>query len=288
MLAIESEVIAGIRCALHDSGPRHTPEAVVFVHGNPGPLDDWQVLAGDAARFARVLAPDMPGFGRSERPRAFSYDSHGYACYLDALLVARGVERVHLVLHDFGCAWGLTWALQHPHKLASLSLINGGIMPGYRWHVFARIWQTPVLGELFQLVSSARAMRWALDRQNPRPLPPGYVERTQQFADWGHKRAVLKLYRASRELDALMPDAGMAEQAALLPTCVIWGAQDPYLPSSYAERQKEFFTSAEVHVLPGLGHWPFIDDPEAVRGPLSAFLRRQVAHSAGASNARAG
>jgi pimeloyl-ACP methyl ester carboxylesterase len=51
---------------------------------------------------------------------------------------------------------------------------------------------------------------------------------------------------------------------------------DPYAPASFAERQKETFRRAEVHVLPGLGHWPFVDDPAAVRGILLPFLRRHV------------
>ena len=65
-----------------------------------------------------------------------------------------GVRRVHLVLHDFGGAWGLTWAATHTASLASLTLINIGVMPGYRWHFLARIWRTPVLGEIFMATTT--------------------------------------------------------------------------------------------------------------------------------------
>jgi pimeloyl-ACP methyl ester carboxylesterase len=276
MLHTENQVVRGVRSAVHDAGPGTSSEAVVFVHGNPGPLDDWEELAPEVARFARVIAPDMPGFGRAERPRNFDYSIAGYAQHLDGLLRGRGVERAHLVLHDFGGGWGLRWALEHPQQVASITLINCGLMPGYRWHVFARIWQTPGLGELFQLVSNAKVVRRGFQAAQPRPLPDYFIARVQRYADWGHKRAVLKLYRAARDLKAQEPTPEQLAQVADVAACIIWGAADPYVPVRYAELQRQFFARAEVHALPGLGHWPFIDDLQAVREPLVTFLQRQV------------
>src|SRR5262245_29278221 len=102
MLATENHVIAGLRCAIHDTRPPEQREAVVFVHGNPGPLDDWEDLAPAIAKFARVIAMDMPGYGRAERPRDFDYTIGGYARYLGAILDHFAIARAHLVLHDFG------------------------------------------------------------------------------------------------------------------------------------------------------------------------------------------
>ena len=88
------------------------------------------------------------------------------------------------------------------------------------------------------------------------------------------KRAVLKLYRATDEPGegAEMLKAAFAGRE--VPALVIWGADDAYLPSSYAERQREVFPAAEVHVLPDSGHWPFADSPPAVERLLLEFLRR--------------
>lgn len=274
MLELKPDTIAGVRCAVYDSGPADARAAVVFVHGNPGPADDWERLAPAAAGFARVLALDLPGFGRAARPRAFDYTIRGYARQLGALIEARGIERVHLVLHDFGGGFGLRWALDHPRQLASLALIDCGVLENYRWHRYARIWQTPILGELFQWLSTARTLRAVLNRDNPRPLPRAFTDRIARFADWGHRRAVLKLYRATRDPLAAFPDLSQIRHWQDLPVCVIWGEADPYLPAAYAQRQKDYFPRAEVHVLEGLGHWPFVDDPAAVENILVPFLRR--------------
>lgn len=273
MLPAVDLVVSGVRCAVHDSDPTRR-EAVVFVHGNPGPMDDWEELAPAVAPFARVVAVDLPGYGRAEHPRDFDYTVAGYGRYLGGLLDRLAVERAHLVLHDFGGPWGLKWAADHPARVGSVTLINCGVLEGYKWHRFARVWQTPVLGELAQLTTTARGMHRALNALSPKPLPRGFIDRVMRYADWGHKRAVLKLYRASRHLGQTPPALG--EFANTLPACVIWGAGDPFIEVGFAEKQKRYFPRAEVHVLDGLGHWPFVDDVAAVRTPLVAFLRGVV------------
>jgi pimeloyl-ACP methyl ester carboxylesterase len=278
MLQPVDHVVSGVRCAVYDSDPTRR-EAVVFVHGNPGPMDDWEEIAPAVAAFARVIAMDMPGYGRAEHPKHFDYTVQGYGQYLGALLDHLAVERAHLVLHDFGGPWGLRWALDHPNRLASLTLINCGILDGYKWHRFARIWQTPILGEFAQLTTTAWGMHRALNRMSPKPLPRSFIDRVMKYADWGHKRAVLKLYRASKKLGNSATMFADAPFAKTLPTCVIWGAGDPFIEVRFAEQQKRYFPLAEVHVLQGLGHWPFIDDVDAVGVPLVEFLKRVVGRS---------
>lgn len=269
--------VSGVRSIVRTGGPAGD-DAVVFVHGNPGASDDWLDLAGRVAGFARVVAPDMPGFGRADRPRDFEYTVPGYARHLGGLLDALGVRRAHLVLHDFGGAWGLAWAAQHPERYASTTLINCGVLPGYQWHRFARIWRTPVLGELVQALSTRRGFHAALKEGNPRGLPPAFIDRMYDHMDAGMKRAVLRLYRATE------PGKNAERFKAALrpldrPTLVVWGAADPYIASSYAERQRETFPSAEVHLLPDSGHWPFADNPEAVAALVVPFLQRQTGSS---------
>lgn len=276
MLPMKDIIVNGVRSVVYDSAPDGSHEAVVFVHGNPGPSDDWEVLAPRAAKLGRTIAMDLPGYGRAEHPYNFDFTVAGYATFLGALLDQLDVQRAHLVLHDFGGPFGLAWAATHRERLASVTLINTGVFRGYKWHKYARIWQTPILGELFQLPSSASFFKRALDADNPKPFPAGFAERVMSYADWPHKRAVLKLYRASRDLGSLQERLLPAGSQFDTPACVIWGEGDVYLPVKYARLQRDVFKNSEVHVLPGLGHWPFIDDPAAVGDVLTEFLQRQL------------
>jgi pimeloyl-ACP methyl ester carboxylesterase len=147
-LHTRSITINGVSVPILAGGLESSDEAVVFVHGNPGSGRDWELLAGEVSKFARSIAPDMPGFGRADKPADFAYTVQGYADYLAALIQELGIRRVHLVLHDFGGPWGLAWAAIHPDSFASLVLINTGILSGYHWHYMARIWRMPMIGEL--------------------------------------------------------------------------------------------------------------------------------------------
>jgi pimeloyl-ACP methyl ester carboxylesterase len=277
-------IIDGVRSPVRSSGGGGD-DVVVFLHGNPGSSEDWLDLLAGAGDFARALAPDMPGYGKADRPRGFDYTVPGYARHLDGLLHKLAVQRAHLVLHDFGGPWGLAWASEHKDQVASLTLFNIGVLPGYRWHKFARIWRTPVLGELLQLTTTRGAFRALTNADNPRPLPRAFLDRMFDDADWGMKRAVLKLYRATSDVGALSEPLGQALKPLALPTLVLWGEGDTYLPVRYAEMQKKYF-DAQVHVLPRCGHWPMIDEPERVRDLVLPFLRKQVAsaHARPATN----
>jgi pimeloyl-ACP methyl ester carboxylesterase len=274
--------VDGVRSLVREAGQADAREAVVFVHGNPGSGADWIDLVGRVGGFARAIAPDMPGFGKADRPRAFEYTVDGYARHLAGLLERLHVDRAHLVLHDFGGPWGLAWAGEHTAALASLTLIDVGILPGYSWHKFARVWRTPILGELSQLLATRRLFHAALNRDNPRPLPKAFLDRMYDDVDRGTKRAILKLYRATSDLAGLVEHAASKLGPLRIPTLVLWGTGDAYLPVRYAQEQRRFFDVREVKLMEGCGHWPFIDDPEGAAEPVVRFLREQVGAAASA------
>ncbi|MGH2939305.1 MAG: alpha/beta fold hydrolase [Solirubrobacterales bacterium] len=266
---------AGTSTRLVEAGPAEATTAVVFAHGNPGSSDDWEPLTGAVGGIGlRAVAFDLPDFGETIAPAGFEHSAPGYAAFLDAGLAALGIDRVHLVLHDFGGPIGLIWAATNAERIASITLIDIGILPGYKWHRLARIWRTPVLGELFQATATRTAFRTLINRDEPRGLPRPFVDRMFDHYDRRTKRAVLKLYRATDEPGAPDPGLVAALKSADPPALVIWGGGDAYLPSSYAERQREFLSKAEVHVLPHSGHWPFVDDPAEVERLLLDFLPR--------------
>jgi pimeloyl-ACP methyl ester carboxylesterase len=270
---VEPVTVAGLRTILRRSGPDQDDTAFVFVHGNPGSSEDWTALLGAVGRIGRAVAVDMPGFGRADKPKDFTYTVEGYARHLARLLDHLGIARAHLVLHDFGGPWGLAWAAAHPDSFASAVLINTGVLLGYHWHYMARIWRTPLLGELSMATTTRAGFRLLLKHGNPRGLPGPFVDRMFDEFDRGTRRAVLRLYRATD------PAAGAEPLAALLrahprPVRVIWGARDPYLPLRFAHQQGDVFPGAEIHVLDDSGHFPFADDPDRVEDLVMAFAAR--------------
>jgi len=265
--------VGGTQPRVLEAGPAGAREAVVFVHGNPGSCDDWERLAGAVgAAGVRAVALDLPDFGETIAPEGFKHDVPTYAGFLDEALGVLGVERVQLVVHDFGGPIGLVWAAMHVERVASVTLIDTGILPGYRWHRLARVWRTPVLGELFQAISPPSVMRRMIGREEPRGLPCEFLEKLHYSRRT--RRAVLALYRATDDPGAAATEfaAWMAQQD--IPALVIWGEHDVYLPSTYAARQRDAFPSADVHVLPVSGHWPYADAPETVERLLVEFVGR--------------
>jgi pimeloyl-ACP methyl ester carboxylesterase len=269
-------VVAGVRSPAIEAGPEGAREAAVFVHGNPGSAHDWADLVGRVGEFGRAVALDMPGFGDADRPREFEYTSFGYAAHLGGALSELGVERAHLVLHDFGGPWGLVWAAQHEERFRSAVLIDCGFLRGYRWHATARRWRTPVLGEAMQLATTRWAWRRWMNRGAPRPLPREFVDRLYDKHDRAQKRAVLQLYRATDNPDRLHELLADRFRALDRPALVVWGRHDPYLPVEQAEVNRDAFPRVRIEILEESGHFPFADDPEGAARVVVPFLRDQL------------
>jgi pimeloyl-ACP methyl ester carboxylesterase len=270
-------VVDGVRSPVIEAGPADAPEAVVFVHGNPGVAEDWLGLLEPAGAFARAVAITMPGYGTADKPRDLPYTVPGYAHHLAGALDRLGILRAHLVLHDFGGPWGLQWAADHPQQHASTTLINTGVILREGWHALAKVWRTPVLGELFFATSTRSGMRQFMKRTNPKTFPVPYGDHLfDLYQDKGTRRAVLQLYRntpIAPHVAAIAP----ALREHPRPTLVVWGAKDPYLKVRLAERQREVFRDARVTILPESGHWPLADAPDAVIAAVLPFLREQAA-----------
>jgi pimeloyl-ACP methyl ester carboxylesterase/2-polyprenyl-6-methoxyphenol hydroxylase-like FAD-dependent oxidoreductase len=264
--------IGEINSPLREAGPADAEEAVVFVHGNPGSSADWEPLMAAIGARRRAVAWDAPGFGRTRTPAGFAQTVNAHAAFIGEALQALGIERAHLVLHDFGGPWGLRWAAGDPARFASAVLLGTGVTPGYRWHALARAWRTPRLGELLMAATTRSGFRLMLRRNNPRGLPPAFVDRMYDDFDRHTRQAVLRLYRSLADVAAAGETLATALRPLDRPALVLWGRHDPYLPATLAARQRDAFPHAEVHVLERSGHWPFIDDPATVTAALTAFL----------------
>lgn len=281
-VAYERVRVAGVDVRYAHAGGTEGSTAVVFVHGNPGSADEWTSLVAAVGELGRAVALDMPNFGLTLAPAGFEHTVDGYAAFLAQFLTALRIDRVHLVVHDFGGPFGLAWAGTHIERLASVTLIDTGFLPGYRWHRLARIWRTAIVGEAFQAITTRRGFRFAINRGEPRGLPRAFVDRMYDHYGPRTRQAVLKLYRSTDD-----PSRGTELVSALalldLPTLVIWGEHDRYLPASYAARQRDAFPSADIHVLPASGHWPHADAPDTVQRLLVEFLVPLLAETGSAA-----
>ncbi|HMU27635.1 MAG TPA: alpha/beta fold hydrolase, partial [Solirubrobacterales bacterium] len=114
--------------------------------------------------------------------------------------------------------------------------------------------------------------RRIITRAEPHGLPRDFVDGMYDNYDRRTRRAVLDIYRDLKKVGKTSKQLIPLLAAADLPCLVVWGAGDPYLPASFADRQRSAFPRAQVHILPASGHWPFIDDPPAVTELLTAFL----------------
>jgi pimeloyl-ACP methyl ester carboxylesterase len=268
----ETEVtVAGVRSPVLEAGPAGAAEAVVYVHGNPGSRLDWTDLVSRTGELGRAIAPDIPGFGDADKPhpREFKYRVRAIGAHLAAMLERLGVRRAHFVGHDFGGPFSIGAVLARPQAAGSLSFINTGILRGYRWHKWARIWRTPLLGELFM-----RFLNESNFKSGFRRLPPAFVDQMWRHFDARTKRVVLDLYRGTDTED--MSPVAAALRKLDLPCIVIWGVHDRYVPVRFADTNKEALPRATVHLVQKAGHWPFIDQPDEVAGLLLPFLRRQL------------
>jgi pimeloyl-ACP methyl ester carboxylesterase len=250
-------------------------EAVVFLHGNPGCSRDWDELLEAVSPFAHAVAFDLPGYGQADKPADWDYGAGAYCMFIDAALRELGITRAHLVMHDLGGV-ALLWGVANPEAFASAVLIDTGVPIGLRWHPLARLYRSPLVGELM----TAKAPRKLFDRfmnlynPQPRKLPARFVDQMYAGYDRGTRRAGLRFYRSS-------PPTGFERLAPVLremdiPALVLWGAHDVGIPVEQAELQRRSFPSAEVVILADSGHWPFIDDPESARQAVVPFLRSQL------------
>jgi pimeloyl-ACP methyl ester carboxylesterase len=274
MIETQRVTVEGIRTSVLVGGSGEPGEAVVFVHGNPDAGSDWMPLMTRVAPFARVIAPDLPGFGAADARRDRDYTIFSYARFLDGVIRAFDVQRVHLVAHDYGGPFAAAWAADHPDRVASVTFVNTGVLVGYRWHRMARLWRTPVVGELVMRAMRPALIRARLARENP-GLPARWLDTIV-----GHlmpektRRAVLRLYRSGgpADMDQLAARLRQHDHDAL----VVFGDADAYIPADVAHRQVNVFPRVDIRILRGLGHWSWLEDTDAVADQVVPFLKERI------------
>ena len=267
-----------LHCAEMGQGP-----LVLLLHGFPECWVTWrnQMPALAAAGF-RVVAPDLRGYGKSDKPPDLdAYRIEVLARDVARLVEALGAERAHVVGHDWGGAAAWFFAMWHPERLDRLGILNAP-HPARLSQALKRPRQI-LRGShalLFQIPWLPEALLRAGDFFLFRRLFRYDPERTGAYTD----DDIEQIVAAAREPGALTGMLAWYRAMVQRPTHtrwkpierpvqVIWGEKDRYLLREVAEPEREWGSDLRFAPIPEASHWVQADAPQKVNGLLIDFLR---------------
>jgi pimeloyl-ACP methyl ester carboxylesterase len=271
----------------HMHGGRGTP--VLFIHGlGSSSYMEWRFNLEPAAAHHRVYAPDLPGFGRTEKPRA-RYGVPYFTRFIDRYMEDRGLRSAAVVGASLGGRIALELTLEHPKRVSKLVLVNALGLGRPKIQLSYGLMTLPRVGEAVMKFASD-ALRWA-----PQPMirrvaaryagSSGDLKRTMDDDYFANLR---ELYTADGYPDAYLatvrslvtPKALLAADHDLskrlgeikVPVQLIWGADDPLFPVAHAARAHSLIKQSRLAVLEGAGHTPQAERPEEFNRVLDNFL----------------
>ena len=271
---------ARVRYQVEGSGP-----PAVLIHGIGASLEFWQWTTPALRERYTTIALDFPGFGLSD-PIASASTPEGAAAAILAFMDAVGVPRAVIIGSSLGGAIATLTAGTAPARCAALVLAAPA---GYGTGLSAtlRLMTARWVGEGF-LALTRRFPRLGLREAfaDQRRIPDALVEITRRnAARLVTGETFLNTLRASVTLRGVRP--GIVEQtrevAARItaPTLIVWGTRDRVIPPDQADVAGRTIPNAQVHIMQGMGHVPFIEDAGAFNAALSAFLDRVEQFDAG-------
>jgi pimeloyl-ACP methyl ester carboxylesterase len=274
----------------HMQGGRGAP--VVFIHGlGSSGYMEWRRNLEPAAVRHRVFAPDLPGYGRTDKPRV-RYTIPYFARFIRRYIADRGLRSAALVGASLGGRVALEVALEEPKLVRKLVLVNtlGLGRPRVRMAQAAYGLVTiPRVGEA--VMGFARdALTWAPRTMVRRfaarysgssadlteSLDDGYLsDLREMYAIDGYRSAYLSTIRSLVNPRALFGgphDVTRRLSELKIPVQLIWGADDPLFPLAHAERAQSLIGRAALAVIEGAGHTPQAERPEEFNRVLHRFL----------------
>ncbi len=243
---------------------------VVLLHGFPTSSFLWRGEIPLLATRMRVLAPDLIGYGASEKPKGADLSEPAQARYVAEALESWGVDRFAVVGHDVGGAVAQLLALDGRFEVPALVLIDAACFDAWPAAAMRRLQEAAAEQEGFGSVRTA--VKLAFDRGMGHREFLTEADLQSYLEPWREDPAAF--FRAARGIRGGCL-AGRDEELHGLDAdaMVIWGEDDPFLPADLAERLGEVLGGATVALLPGCSHFVTEDAPRTV-GPLAyEFLR---------------
>lgn len=284
---------AALRMHYLAAGPVDAPR-VVLVHGFPDTAYGWRDVLPALVEDHRVLAPDLRGYGGTDRPEA-GYEAwsleQDIAGFIRAANAADGVpadSKVHLLTHDWGAAVGWWVAARSPELLRSFTALS--VPHPLAWARFLEedaeqrkraTYQKQLAGggvhRLLGGLSKKQlaSLLWRANLVHPEAFSDDdlqiYADTFRTADDW---EPPLRYYRALQRTSEATLEQAKADPKVAAPTLVLWGESDDYLYPRQAPMSCEYVDAdCEVEVFEEAGHWIQWDQPEALVARWRAFTR---------------
>jgi pimeloyl-ACP methyl ester carboxylesterase len=260
---------------------------LLLLHGWPEFWLTWEPVMARLAGRHRVIAPDLRGFGDSDKPSG-PFGAEDHAGDMLALLDVRGIGRAGIVGHDVGGAAMQPLARRAPEHIAGLFFFDF-VYPG----IGARMGAPDRLNEIWYQSFNQMDMAPALvgaSRQSCRTYISHFLRHwahrknafddvlsvfTENFLKPGNLAGGFAHYRATHAgRIAVMKGEAPALPPITVPTCVRWAEHDPLFPYAWTDRLGETFTDLDLALFPGVGHFPHREDPDRAADEISAFFSR--------------
>ena len=264
------------------SGP-----ALLLLHGWPEYWRTWDLVMQRLAGRFTLVAPDLRGFGESDKPEG-PWGAEDHARDVIALLDALGLGRVGIVGHDVGGGIMQALARMAPERIAGLFFFDffypGIGVRGAAPDRLIEIWyqsfhQMPMAATLVGASrDTCRAYighflrHWAHRKDAFDDVMEDWVD---NFLRPGNLDGGFAWYRAAHAARmAAMAGTAPALAPIALPTCVRWAEHDAIFPLAMADRLGEFFTDLDFAPFPGVGHFPHREDPDRAAAEIAGFFGR--------------
>ena len=260
--------------------------AVVCIHGFPTASWDWHRLWSRLTARHRVIAPDMIGFGFSAKPPDHPYSIMDQATLHERLLATLGVARVTVLAHDYGDTVAQELLARHDERavrgepglaIEGVCLLNGGLFPEtHRARFVQKLLHSP-LGPLLSRLSTEASFRASfvpIFGARTRPTDAELRDFWTLCSHDGGTRIAHRLIRYMSERRQHRERWVGALVRTAVPLRLVDGTDDPVSGRHMADRYRELVPNPDVVLLEGIGHYPQLEDPDAVWHHFDEFLRR--------------
>ena len=271
--------VDGLDLAYVDDGPRGgraTP--IVLVHGIGATLDHWALVIPALSEKRRVVALDLPGFGRSAKPDR-RYDPETFAQTIDGFLRKLGFDRIFLVGHSLGGAITAEFTLLYPQRIEKLVLVDAAgmtRMPARLLDFAVTQFERSIDARKIQLPPRlVRAMAKMMFYE-PHPYAErniGRILASMSEGDWPER--VRSFVRAATGLSRAQVRARLEEFD--VPTLILWGERDRVLPVRHGRQLHAGIRGSRFVTFPRTGHCPQIERPERFVELVEQFLAEGAA-----------